>query len=81
MGVAAATGFFDHVILTRYTTNTRAAPVARLVSACRAGGLPPPRVAGSPAEALEAARGCAGRGGMVCVAGSFFLASEILRPA
>lgn len=79
--LAAATGCFDHVILTRYTTNTRAAPVARLVSACRAAGLPPPRVAGTPVEALEAARGVAGRGGMVCVAGSFFLASEILRPA
>lgn len=79
--LATAAGLFDRVIVTRYTTNGRAAPVSRLVDACGAAGLPLPAVAASPAAALEAARGVAGRAGVICVAGSFFLASEILQPS
>ena len=68
---------FDHVIVTRYATNPRAAAVERLVSACRAAGLPAADTAGSPAEALARGRRLAGRNGLVCVAGSFFLAAEM----
>ena len=75
--LAAAAGRFDHVIVTRYATNPRAAPVERLATACAAAGLPKPRVATSPRDALKIAKQLAGRAGLVCVAGSFFLAAEI----
>jgi dihydrofolate synthase/folylpolyglutamate synthase len=75
--LTAAAGRFDHVIVTRYLTNPRAAPVERLVAACRQAGLPPARVAAGPREALAEARSLATRRGLVCVAGSFFLAAEI----
>jgi len=68
---------FDHVVVTRYATNPRAATVQRLLEACRAAGLPEPVVAASPPEALRLARALATARGMVCVAGSFFLAAEI----
>jgi dihydrofolate synthase/folylpolyglutamate synthase len=72
-----AAGNFDHVIVTRYATNPRAAAVERLVTACRHAGLPPADTAGSPREALAIARRRAGRAGLVCIAGSFFLAAEM----
>jgi dihydrofolate synthase/folylpolyglutamate synthase len=72
-----ATGLFDHVIVTRYATNPRAATVERLQAAGRAARLPPAEAAASPAAAVERARRVAGRRGLVCVAGSFFLAAEI----
>jgi dihydrofolate synthase/folylpolyglutamate synthase len=72
-----AAGRFDHVIVTRYATNPRAAAVERLVAACRAAGLPAAHSAESPAEALARGRRLAGRNGLVCVAGSFFLAAEM----
>jgi dihydrofolate synthase/folylpolyglutamate synthase len=72
-----AAGRFDRVIVTRYDTNPRAATVERLQAACRAAGLPPADAADSPADAVDRARRIAGRSGLVCVAGSFFLAAEI----
>lgn len=75
--LAAARGSFDHVVVTRYATNPRAAPVQRLVEACRRAGLPAPEVATAPAEAFRRARALATPRGLVCVAGSFFLAAEI----
>lgn len=68
---------FDHVVVTRYATNPRAATVARLQEACRRAGLPEPRIAAAPPEALRLARSLATPRGLVCVAGSFFLAAEI----
>ncbi|MEI6037064.1 MAG: folylpolyglutamate synthase/dihydrofolate synthase family protein [Planctomycetota bacterium] len=75
--LAQATGCFDHVIVTRYATNPRAASPERLVAACKRAGLPAARVADSPSAALRAARSLATKKGIVCVAGSFFLAAEI----
>ncbi|RLS77077.1 MAG: bifunctional folylpolyglutamate synthase/dihydrofolate synthase [Planctomycetota bacterium] len=75
--LATATGSFDRLIVTRYATNPRAAPVDRLVAACRLARLPPPTVAENPADALRLARSLVGRHGIVVVAGSFFLAAEI----
>jgi len=69
-------GRFDHVVLTRYTTNPRAATLERLTAAARAAGMRAPRHAADPAAAMRAARSLAGRDGIVCVAGSFFLAAE-----
>jgi dihydrofolate synthase/folylpolyglutamate synthase len=75
--LAAAAGRFDDIVITRYATNPRAAPVERLAAACAAAGLPKPRTAASPRDALKIAKQIAGRNGLVCVAGSFFLAAEI----
>ena len=75
--LAAVRGHFDHIIITRYATNPRAATVLQLVDACRQAGLPAPQVASAPAEALRLARLLATPRGLVCVAGSFFLAAEI----
>ncbi len=77
--LALARGRFDHVVLTRYATNQRGASLERLVAASRAAGLPEPRTAAAPQEALRQAKSLAGRKGIVCIAGSFFLATE-LRP-
>jgi len=68
---------FDHVVVTRYATNPRAATVPHLLEACRQARLPEPRVAAAPAEALRLARSLATPRGLVCIAGSFFLAAEI----
>jgi len=75
--LTVARGRFDHVVITRYATNPRAATVPQLVEACRQAGLPAPQVATAPAEALRLARSLATPRGLVCVAGSFFLAAEI----
>lgn len=75
--LAVVRGHFDHIIITRYATNPRAATVLQLVDACRQAGLPAPQVASAPAEALRLARLLATARGLVCVAGSFFLAAEI----
>jgi dihydrofolate synthase/folylpolyglutamate synthase len=75
--LAVVRGHFDHIIITRYATNPRAATVLQLVDACRQAGLPAPQVASAPAEALRLARRLATARGLVCVAGSFFLAAEI----
>lgn len=70
-------GLFDHVIITRYLKNPRSAPLERLRTACAAAGLPVPKEAATPDDALRSARSLAGRGGIVVVAGSFFLAAEV----
>jgi len=75
--LACCRGRFDRVVVTRYLTNPRAATTERLVAACAAAGLPVPTTAQSPAAALATARKLAGARGMVCIAGSFFLATEI----
>jgi len=75
--LASTRGLFDHVVVTRYVSNPRAAPIERLVAACRRAGLPMPAVVEPPPAALAAARALAGRSGVVCVAGSFFLAAEV----
>ncbi|MFM8893388.1 MAG: bifunctional folylpolyglutamate synthase/dihydrofolate synthase, partial [Planctomycetia bacterium] len=75
--LAVVAGRFDHVVVTRYATNPRAATLPRLVEACRRAGLDPPTVATAPAEALRLARTLTTANGLVCVAGSFFLAAEV----
>lgn len=75
--IAIAAGRFDRIVVTRYASSRRGASVERLVTACRRAGFRDPEVAATPAEALARARSDAGRNGLVCVAGSFFLAAEI----
>ena len=68
--------FFTDVILTRYATNPRAATVATLRRAAEQAGWPEPHLASTPSEAVSIARRLAAGRGLVCVAGSFFLAAE-----
>ncbi|MCE9630832.1 MAG: bifunctional folylpolyglutamate synthase/dihydrofolate synthase [Planctomycetia bacterium] len=75
--LGTATGLFEHVILTRYLRNPRAASLDRLRAACHQARLPRPEAAASPSEALALARSRVGPGGMIVVAGSFFLAAEV----
>ena len=77
--LALATGRFDHVVLTRYSTNRRGATLERLLAAAKAAGLPKPVTTATPAEAVRRAKSLAGRRGVVCIAGSFFLAAELRR--
>ncbi len=86
-------GRFDHVILTRYSNNPRSvAPeelleLARQVSPLPLGEGPGVRaatgvratveIAATPAEAWAAARRIAKPDDLICITGSFFLASEI----
>ena len=77
--LAVATGRFDHVVLTRYSTNRRGATLERLLAAAKAADLPKPLSASTPTEALRRAKSLAGRRGVVCIAGSFFLAAELRR--
>lgn len=75
--LAVAAGWFDAVVVTQYASSQRGAPCERLLKACRQAGLPGPRVATDPRQALLIATSCAGRHGVVCVTGSFFLAAEV----
>lgn len=74
-----AAGVFDELVLTRYRTNPRAATIADLQHAAGAAGFSKKRVhvAETPLDAIDLARTLAGRAGTICVAGSFFLASEV----
>ena len=71
---------FDRIVLTRAASSPRSAPVERLSAACAALGVAAVEVSASPAAALARARRIAGTRGMVCIAGSFFLAGEIGTP-
>ena len=75
--LAKAAGIFRHLVLTRYRTNPRAAKIERIVSAAKRAGFHEPRVAEGPREAMILAKKLAGPRGLICVAGSFFLASEV----
>lgn len=67
---------FTTVILTRYATNPRAATLATLRRAAEQAGWSESLAASSPTEAVKLARRLAAGRGLVCVAGSFFLAAE-----
>ncbi len=75
--LAKAAGVFRHLVLTRYRTNPRAAQIEKLVAAAGRAGFVAPKVAEGPAGAMSIARKLAGPRGLICVAGSFFLASEV----
>lgn len=75
--LATVRGRFDHVVLTRYVANPRAATIEQLVAAARGAGLSHVRTAEDPPSAVRLAKSLAGPRGLVCVAGSFFLAAEV----
>lgn len=68
---------FDTVILTQYTTNQRgfAADALDTVASCIS--TRPTHIEKDPADAWQAALRACPEDGLICVAGSFFLAAEI----
>lgn len=75
--LTAVDKWFDHVVLTRYHTNPRAASLEQLATAAQSVGIHKPYLEENPKIALEMATGMAEKAGLICVAGSFFLAAEI----
>ena len=68
---------FTHAHLTRYTTSQRGAAAELLQEMWHAAGGETATASEAPDQALEAARAEAGAEGLVCVAGSVFLAGEV----
>lgn len=68
---------FDHVLLTRYTSNPRSVPVEEL--AALASQISPTKIeeCENPTLAWRRARELASEKYLICVAGSFFLAAEV----
>ncbi|MFM7075427.1 MAG: glutamate ligase domain-containing protein, partial [Planctomycetaceae bacterium] len=76
--LAAVRGRFDRVILTQAARSLRATPTARLAAIAASLGLPVAGAIPDARAAFDRARALAGRDGLVCVAGSFFLAGDVL---
>jgi len=72
---------FDTVILTRYTTNQRGIAVDALETLANQTSTRPTHIEKDPADAWRAALRVCPEDGLICVAGSFFLAAEIRRIA
>ena len=72
---------FDVVIVTRYSKNQRAISVDALTALAMRVSTLRVHIAKEPADAWQAALEICPRDGLVCVAGSFFLAAEIRRIA
>lgn len=73
----ASKTYFTDIVLTRYATNPRAATITRLRKAAEEGGWRDPHVAASPTEAVTVGKRLSGQKGLLCIAGSFFLAAEV----
>jgi dihydrofolate synthase / folylpolyglutamate synthase len=69
---------FDVVVVTQYQQNARAVPVAQLADRLKSRGLSPIVTIGPQVAWRTAVENVAGRReGLICIAGSFFLAAEI----
>lgn len=78
--LAATSDWADRLVLTRYTTNPRAASLESLVNVAERAVPDLGQTAVVEADPLAATRravALAGSNGIVCVAGSFFLAGEV----
>lgn len=72
-----AAGFFDRILLTRYTSNPRAIPLDELAACAAAAGIETATVTESPLKAWQCAHAEAGPEDLICICGSFFLAAEL----
>lgn len=70
---------FDAVILTRYESTQRGISLEALESIASAVSTHPVHSAEDPASAWQAAQDICPEHGLICIAGSFFLAAEIRR--
>ncbi len=72
-------GRFDRIVLTRYLNNPRAVPPEQLATIARSISPQHLPVYDRPDDAWRAARRLAGPDDLICVTGSFFIASELRR--
>lgn len=70
---------FDSVFLTEFQANPRAMPLAELNQIASDLNIRPTQAVAQPTEAWSTAFAATPRDGLICIAGSFFLASD-LRP-
>jgi dihydrofolate synthase / folylpolyglutamate synthase len=71
-------GRFDHVIFTRYSNNPRSVPPEELLALAESiGGAATVETIAPPAEAWAAVHRMATPDDLICITGSFFLASEM----
>jgi dihydrofolate synthase / folylpolyglutamate synthase len=74
-------GHFDRVIFTRYSNNPRSVPPEDLLTLARelgrSTGSPEMEIIATPSDAWEAVRRTATPDDLICITGSFFLASEM----
>jgi dihydrofolate synthase/folylpolyglutamate synthase len=70
---------FNHVILTRYTSNPRGVPLDELAAAATLLGATNVSLATTPADAWNAVRARAMPDDLVCITGSFYIAGEMRR--
>jgi len=68
---------FDSVVLTRFVKNPRACPVSQLRELTAGLSVRPVHFAEQPEVAWRLAQRLVGENGLICAAGSFFLAAEI----
>lgn len=71
--------WFDSIVLSRYDSNLRAMPLNGLLDVATASTDRPLHAVENPADAWEAAQRLCPENGLICIAGSFFLAAEIRR--
>ena len=72
-----AGSYFDHLILTRFTSNPRATPVADLAAIAEQVGVRDFSMIESPQHAWESAIAGASPQELICITGSFFLGAEL----
>jgi dihydrofolate synthase / folylpolyglutamate synthase len=68
---------FDSVVLTQYQSNPRGVPIDELAALVQATAIRSCHVAADPASAWSLASHLAGCDDLICVTGSFFIASEL----
>ena len=68
---------FQTIVLTEFQSSPRATPVEELAATIRSIASQPVHLRKNSGDAIQAARILCPRDGLVCVAGSFFLAAEI----
>ena len=68
---------FHTIVLTEFQSSPRATPVEHLAAVARSIASASIHLRRKPSDAIQAARMLSSRNGMICVAGSFFLAAEI----
>jgi dihydrofolate synthase/folylpolyglutamate synthase len=72
-----AAGFFDRIVLTQFTNNPRATPIAELAACADAAGVEQMTVAESPLAAWQTTLADARPDDLICITGSFFLGAEL----
>jgi len=68
---------FQTIVLTEFQSSPRATPLEELAAAVRSITSQPVHLRKNSGDAIQAARLLSPRDGLICVAGSFFLAAEI----